>query len=202
MIALIDYGIGNLHSVAKAIQKAGGQVVVTGNAEVILSAQKVVLPGVGAFGDGMRVLQERGLVAPLHELAARGTPLLGICLGMQLMFESSAELGDHPGLGLLPGRVLHFPPSDLKVPQTGWNQLSFPQENPLTRGLEAGCYAYFNHSYYCAAANVEDVIAVTDYGIDYPSMVARGNLYGAQFHPEKSQGVGLTILRNFVEVCA
>ncbi len=201
MIVLVDYGIGNLHSVEKALQKAGAEVVVSGQPEVILAADKVVLPGVGAFADGMRTLEAYSLVAPIRELCARGTPLLGICLGMQLLFESSEELGLHPGLGLLPGKVCLFPPSELKVPQTGWNQLEFTRPNPLTAGLEANCYAYFNHSYYCAAAREQDVLATTDYGLRYPSMVANGNIYGAQFHPEKSQRVGLRILRNFVEAC-
>lgn len=201
MIALIDYGIGNLHSVEKALQKVGADVVVSGKPEVILAADKVVLPGVGAFGDGIRTLEAYHLVEPLRELCARGTPLLGICLGMQLLFESSEELGLYKGLGLLPGRVCLFPDSDLKVPQTGWNQLEFTRPNPLTAGLEKGCYAYFNHSYYCAAAREQDVLAYTEYGIRYSSMVAKDNIYGAQFHPEKSQRVGLKILQNFVEAC-
>lgn len=201
MIALVDYGIGNLHSVGKALQKAGADVVISGKPEVILAADKVVLPGVGAFGDGIRTLEAYGLVTPIRELCARGTPLLGICLGMQLLFDSSIESGLHAGLGLLPGKVFLFPNSELKVPQTGWNQLEFTGVNPLTTGLEPGCYAYFNHSYYCEAAREQDVLAYTDYGLRYPSLVACGNIYGAQFHPEKSQRVGLQILRNFIEVC-
>jgi glutamine amidotransferase len=132
------------------------------------------------------------------EVCQNGTPRLGICVGMQLLFEVSEELGEHKGLGLMPGRVRRFPESGLKVPQTGWNQLQIQGESPLLKGLAPGSYAYFNHSYYCAAAQAEDVLASTDYGLSYASVVGRGSLYGVQFHPEKSQAVGLQILRNFV----
>jgi len=201
MIALIDYGIGNLRSVEKALAAAGADVHLTDEPAQILAAEKVVLPGVGAFGDGVAGLHARGLVDVLETVVARETPFLGICVGMQLLFESSDELGQHEGLGFLPGRVTRFPTSDLKIPQTGWNQLRFEQETPLLRGLAPGSYAYFNHSYYCEAAEGSAVLASTDYGIRYASVVGRGRLYGVQFHPEKSQAVGLTMLRNFVELC-
>jgi len=201
MIALIDYGIGNLRSVEKALAAAGADVRLTDEADQILAAEKVVLPGVGAFGDGVAGLHARGLVDVLETVVARETPFLGICVGMQLLFESSDELGQHEGLGFLPGRVTRFSASDLKIPQTGWNQLLFEQENPLLQGLAPGSYAYFNHSYYCQAAEGDDVLASTNYGIHYASVVGRGRLYGVQFHPEKSQAVGLTMLRNFVELC-
>lgn len=198
-IALIDYGIGNLRSVEKALQAVGGQVYLAEDPAVILQADKVVLPGVGAFGDGMTGLQQRDFVEVIHEIATRGTPLLGICLGMQLLFETSDEMGVHQGLGLLQGQVKRFPQTELKVPQTGWNQLWIERDSPLLVGVESGSYAYFNHSYYCTVTEEADLIASTKYGLRYASVVGRGQLYGVQFHPEKSQAVGLQILRNFVE---
>jgi glutamine amidotransferase len=201
MIALVDYGIGNLRSVQKALSAVGVEVVLTDIPDQILSADKVVLPGVGAFGDGMTGLKERNLVGVLESIFSQGTPMLGICLGMQILFKTSSERGEHSGLGFLPGRVRAFEDPGLKVPQIGWNQVLPQKDNPLLKGLPAGSYAYFNHGYYCAAANQSDVLATTDYGLDYASVVGRGNLYGVQFHPEKSQAVGLQILRNFVEFC-
>jgi glutamine amidotransferase len=203
-IALIDYGIGNLRSVQKALEYVGAprgiRVDLPHDPDQILRADKVVLPGVGAFGDGMRGLQERGMDHVLCEIVARGTPLLGICLGMQLFFESSQE-ADISGLGFLPGSVLRFPSKGLKVPQTGWNQIHPEQDTPLLRDLPPGNYAYFNHSYYCAPAEENDWLASTEYGLRYASVVGRGTLYGVQFHPEKSQAVGLQILCNFLEYC-
>ena len=203
MIALIDYGIGNLRSVEKALSAAGAQVLLTEDPERILAAEKVVLPGVGAFGDGMAGLRQRGLLPVVQAVVARGTPLLGICVGMQLLFEAGEEMGEHAGLGLLPGRVRRFAPTShaeaLKVPQTGWNQLWPVGEHVLLAGLPSGSYAYFNHSYYCDASQPGDVLAFTRYGLRYASVVGRGRLYGVQFHPEKSQAMGLQILRNFVE---
>ncbi|MDW8326691.1 MAG: imidazole glycerol phosphate synthase subunit HisH [Anaerolineales bacterium] len=205
MIVLIDYGIGNLRSVQKALEHVGARVALTDDPAVILAAEKVVLPGVGAFGDGMKGLRARGLAEAVREVAARGTPLLGICLGMQVLFEASEERGEHEGLGLLSGRVRRFsfssspsPISHLKVPHTGWNQIQPCADSPLLRGLPRGAYAYFNHSYYCEAQPA-DTLAITDYGGPYPSIVGRGRVYGIQFHPEKSQQVGLLLLKNFVE---
>ncbi|MBI3362303.1 MAG: imidazole glycerol phosphate synthase subunit HisH [Chloroflexi bacterium] len=198
MIALIDYGIGNLRSVQKALEYVGAEVRLTVDPAVMRAADKVVLPGVGAFGDGMKGLRARGLVDAVREIAARGTPLLGICVGMQVLFDSSEEMGQHPGLGILPGRVKRFAVKSLKVPQTGWNQIEPRVEHPLFHRLPPGAYAYFNHGYYCAA-RPEDTLATTDYGGAYPSVVGRGRVYGIQFHPEKSQSVGLLLLRNFVE---
>jgi glutamine amidotransferase len=206
-IALVDYGIGNLRSVFKAVKAAGGDVFLTESGDEILAAEKVILPGVGAFGDGMAGLEARGLVPVVHEVVRRGTPLLGICVGMQLLFEVGEEMGMYPGLGILPGRVVRFPQAEmtgLKIPQTGWNALHRAiTEHPglatdLLAGLPEGSYAYFNHSYYCAVGESDDVLAWTDYGLRYASVVGRGNVFGVQFHPEKSQAVGLTILRNFV----
>jgi len=201
MIALIDYGVGNLRSVEKALEAVGADVRLTSQPEAILAAEKVVLPGVGAFGDGMAGLLERNLVETVQSVTERGTPLLGICLGMQLLFESSDELGHHPGLGLLPGCVQRFPEEGQKIPQTGWNQLIIQAESPLLAGINTDDYAYFNHGYYCQPANSQDILATTEYILEYASVVTRGRLFGAQFHPEKSQSVGLAILRNFVERC-
>jgi glutamine amidotransferase len=203
VIALIDYGIGNLRSVQKALEHVGAEVRLTEDARVIVAADKVVLPGVGAFGDGMKGLRERGLVEVVRKVAMRGTPLLGICVGMQVLFEVGEEMGEHEGLGILPGRVKQFQISDfgsqnLKIPQTGWNQIEPQKDSPLFAGLPRGSYAYFNHGYYCAA-RPEDTLAITDYGGAYPSVVGRGRVYGIQFHPEKSQRVGLLLLKNFVE---
>jgi imidazole glycerol-phosphate synthase subunit HisH len=201
MIALVDYGIGNLRSVEKALASVGADVQLTSDPQVILSARQVVLPGVGAFGDGMVGLRQRGLEPAIREVASLGKPLLGICLGMQLFFERSDERGQHTGLGLLAGLVRRFPEGGWKVPQTGWNQLTILQDTPLLAGLSSGEYAYFNHSYYCEPAEPGDMLASTEYGLTYASVIGRGNLYGVQFHPEKSQELGLMILRNFVERC-
>jgi glutamine amidotransferase len=199
MIALIDYGIGNLRSVEKALESVGADVQLTADPDKILAADKVVLPGVGAFGDGMAGLKKLKLIKPLRQVVDNKVPLLGICLGMQLLFETSDELGSYEGLGFLPGRVRRFPPSSLKIPQTGWNQIIAQQETPLLHGLEPGSYAYFNHSYYCDPADENHVLATTEYGIEYASVIGQGPLVGVQFHPEKSQSVGLLMLKNFVE---
>lgn len=199
MIALIDYGIGNLRSVEKALAAVGAYVQLTTEPEVIRAADKVVLPGVGAFGDGMAGLRQRGLEAVIETVFQEGKALLGICLGMQLLFEVSYELGEHRGLGLLPGEVRKFERGDLKVPQTGWNQVRAEKDSPLLASLAPNSYAYFNHSYFCEPADREDILASSEYGVRYAAVVGRGRLYGVQFHPEKSQAVGLQILRNFVE---
>jgi len=198
-IALIDYGIGNLRSVQKALEHVGAAVSLTEDPKVIIAAAKVVLCGVGAFGDGMKGMRERGLVDVVKEVVRVETPLLGICVGMQLLFEESEEMGRHEGLGILPGTVKRFPITELKVPHTGWNEIVPKKPSPLFEHLPPNSFAYFNHSYYCAAAP-DDTLAVTDYGFDYSSIVGRGKIYGIQCHPEKSQAVGLTLLKNFVEL--
>jgi len=198
-ITLIDAGTGNLRSVYKALECAGAQVTLTDAADEVRRTTNVVLPGVGAFGDFMIGLRAKGLDEAVHEVLRRGVLLLGICVGMQALFDFSEEMGVHAGLALLRGRVLHFPPlQDLKVPQTGWNQIWERRESPLLARLPRGAYVYFNHSYYCAAQEEDDVVAATDYGLDYASVVQRDNLFGVQFHPEKSQQVGLQILANFI----
>ena len=200
MIAVINYGVGNLHSVQKAIAYVGGDVVVTDDAQEILGADKVVFPGVGAFADGMEGLRSRNLVQVVKDAARQGKLLLGICLGMQLLFEISEEQGCHQGLGLLPGKVVFFRETDIKVPQIGWNQVQVESDSPLLKSIETGDYYYFNHSYYCVPDDERDVFLVTTYGTRFASAVGRDNIFGVQFHPEKSQKTGLQLLKNFVEL--
>lgn len=196
MIAIVDYGIGNLGSVTKAFRHVGAQTVLSGDPAVLRAAEALVLPGDGAFGATMDEVRSRGLVEVLLESAAAGTPLLGICIGMQLLFEESEEHGRHAGLGLLPGRVRRLT-GDLPVPHMGWNRLHRRRAHALLGGIADGAHVYFVHSYYCDAAR-EDVVATSDYGLEFPAIVGRGNVLGVQFHPEKSQGVGLEMVRNFV----
>jgi imidazole glycerol-phosphate synthase subunit HisH len=198
---LIDAGTGNLHSVHNALQTLGFNVYLTADPADLAHAGRVILPGVGAFGSFIQGLNERGLIEPLQAACKRGDPLFGICVGMQALFELSEELGEHPGLGLLAGRVVRFPEfEDLKVPHTGWNQLWFAEDAPLFQGLKPGAYAYFNHSYYCSSSNPVDCAARTDYGLEFASAVKHDNLYGVQFHPEKSQRVGQKVLENFFKI--
>ena len=199
-VTLIDAGTGNLRSVQKALEAVGAAVERTDDPRRVLSAKRVVLPGVGAFGDFMSGLRARGLEDPVREIAGRGIPLLGICVGMQALFETGEEMGTHAGLGLLRGKVVRFQESlSLKIPHTGWNQVEIQQESALFNGLTSGTYVYFNHSYYCQAEAASDVIGSTDYGLRYACVVQRDNLAGVQFHPEKSQASGLRILQNFLE---
>lgn len=198
---LIDAGTGNLHSVHNALLALGFNVRVSSDPLDLNIPGRVILPGVGAFGSFMLGLRERGLIEPLQAACRRGDPLFGICVGMQALFELSNELGEHPGLALLPGQVIRFPVfTDRKVPHTGWNQLWFAPGSALFRGLPAGAYAYFNHSYYCANQDLSDCAARTDYGVEFTSAVQRGSLVGVQFHPEKSQRVGQKVLENFFKI--
>jgi imidazole glycerol-phosphate synthase subunit HisH len=198
-VVLIDAGTGNLRSVQKALEAVGAEVICTSEPQRVLAGRRVVLPGVGAFGDFMAGLRARGMQDAVKVIAGRGVPLLGICVGMQSLFEVGEEMAEYAGLGLLPGRVVRFEESlPVKVPHTGWNQLEVREDAPLFRGIPSGSYVYFNHSFYCRAGNPADVTATTEYGLQYACAVQRENLFGVQFHPEKSQAVGLQILRNFL----
>jgi len=202
MIAIVDYGVGNLFSLKSSLAAIGAEALVTGDAEAIRAADKIILPGVGAFGDAADKLRETGLDVVLKEAAAAGTPLMGICLGMQLLFEESEEFGLHKGLGLIPGRVVPIGdviPENLKIPHMGWNALIFKGgKDPLFRHLEEGDCVYFVHSFY-AAECAESTIATAEYGAELTAAVRRGNVCGCQFHPEKSGSVGLKLLRAFCE---
>jgi glutamine amidotransferase len=199
VIGIVDYGIGNLGSVTKAFRHVGAETVLSGDPARLLEADALVLPGDGAFGATMEEVRRRGLLPVLAEAARRGTPLLGICIGMQLLFEESEEHGRHAGLGLLPGRVRRFETA-LPVPHMGWNALRRVRDHPLLTGMEDGAYVYFVHSYYCdAGAGV--VLASSDYGREFAAVVGRDNIVGVQFHPEKSQAVGLRMIGEWVRHC-
>jgi imidazole glycerol-phosphate synthase subunit HisH len=200
IIAVADYGIGNLGSVTKAFRAAGAEVVLTGEPDVLRRADAVVLPGDGAFGATMDEVTRHGLLPVLRETVEAGKPLLGICIGMQLLFEESEEHGRHRGLGFLPGRVRRFD-EGLPVPHMGWNRLRRRRAHPLLDGVSDGAHVYFVHSYYCDAPD-EVVIASSDYGRDFAAVVGRGNVLGVQFHPEKSQGVGRRMVASFVRSLA
>ena len=201
MVAIIDYDAGNIRSVEKAVTLLGYEAVVTREQEMILSANHIILPGVGAFGDAMNKLEKYGLVNVIHEAVERKIPFLGICLGLQLLFESSEEAPGVKGLGLLPGRILRIPEkANLKIPHIGWNSLQFPHQGRLFQGITEGAYVYFVHSYYLEAREPEIVKAATEYGTLIHASVERDNLFACQFHPEKSSEVGLKILQNFLEI--
>jgi len=198
MIAIADYGIGNLGSVTKAFRRAGAEVLLTGDPDALRRADALVLPGDGAFAATMAEVERRGLVPVLREAVLAGKPLLGICIGMQLLFEESEEHGRHRGLGFLPGRVRRFE-GELPVPHMGWNALRARRAHPLVDAVPDGSYVYFVHSYYCDAP--EDVVlASSDYGREFAAVVGRGAVLGVQFHPEKSQEVGLRMVESFVGI--
>ncbi len=202
MIAIIDYDMGNLRSVEKALDKVGcAEAVITSDSAVIGRAEKLILPGVGAFGDAMSALADRDLIDAIKTAIGTGKPTLGICLGMQLLFDVSHEGGEHRGLGILRGSVVPFDlPRPFKVPHMGWNSLDYHTPSPLFAGVPAGEYFYFVHGYCCRPSDESIVAATTDYGGPICASVAKGNLFAAQFHPEKSQGVGLAVLKNFAEL--
>jgi glutamine amidotransferase len=201
MIAIIDYQMGNLRSVQKGFEKVGHQAVVTADPAVLSRADKVVLPGVGAFGDAIAELRRRHLVEPIRQAIDSGKPFLGICLGLQLLFETGYEGGRHEGLGVLAGECVRFNlPHEFKVPHMGWNGLQIRSKAPILAGLKDGTHMYFVHSYYVVPTEPAVIATETDYGGNFCSMIWRDNLYATQFHPEKSQSDGLQILKNFAEI--
>lgn len=201
MIAIIDYGAGNLQSVKKAFDFIGAESVITNDPKVILSADRILLPGVGSFGDAMDSMRKNGLVETVKECALSGKPFLGICLGLQLLFEESEESPGVKGLGIFKGKIKKFS-SDmgLKIPHIGWNSLEIKQKNTLFKDIPENSYVYFVHSYYLHAEDENEIATVTNYGIDFHSAVGKNNVFATQFHPEKSGDVGLQILRNFASM--
>lgn len=206
MIAIIDYGMGNLRSVQKGFEKIGAEALVTADPRVVCEADRVVLPGVGAFRDCMHNLETGGFIEPIRRIIAEGRPFLGICVGMQMLFTDSVEFGLHRGLDIIPGHVLRFPEhmqegsETLKVPQMGWNQLHFTQRPPVFDGVAEGANVYFVHSYYVKPDNDAVIATTTDYGFEFCSSVWQDNIIATQFHPEKSQDIGLQILKNFAHM--
>ena len=221
MLCIIDYGIGNLRSIEKALEAVGADVIRSDKPEDIARADRVVLPGVGAFGACADEIQKRDLIPSIKQAVASGKPFLGVCVGMQLLFDVSEEMGLHDGLGILPGRIVRFqrsyanvmatagdledepasgPTKGLKIPHMGWNIASPTRNSPLLEGLKSPAYFYFVHSFHAVAGNPSDILAATHYGTDFPSIVQRNNVFGVQFHPEKSHDNGLLVLKNFVEL--
>ena len=202
MVAIVDYGVGNLFSLKSSLDAIGAEAVVTADPEILAKADRIILPGVGAFEDAARQLRDTGLDTVVKDLARKGKPLMGICLGMQMLFEKSYEFGEHEGLGLIPGAVKSIRdviPGDYKIPHIGWNALRFRRETPLFRHISEGDCVYFVHSFYAADCE-ESVLADTEYGAYLTAAVAKGNVMGCQFHPEKSGNVGLAILKAFTEM--
>ena len=201
MIAIIDYDAGNIKSVEKALHYLGEETTVTRDPQTLLNADKVILPGVGSFGQAMENLHTYGLVPVIHEIVEKKTPFLGICLGLQLLFESSEETPGVEGLGILKGKIVKIPPAPgLKIPHMGWNSLHFQNNGRLFQGIPEQTYVYFVHSYYVECDDSCDVIATTEYGRKFASAIARDNIYGVQFHPEKSHKYGMNLLKNFAEL--
>lgn len=201
MIAIVDYDAGNIKSVEKALQFLGEEPIVTREKETLLQADKVIVPGVGAFGDAMEKMHQYGLVEVLREIAGKGTPILGICLGLQLFFESSEETPGVEGLGLLLGKIVRIPDKEgFKIPHMGWNSIRINPASRLLKGIEKGAYVYFVHSYYLQAENEADVAATTDYVVNIHAAAEHDNIFATQFHPEKSGEIGLQILKNFIEL--
>lgn len=206
-ITMIDYGASNIRSAQKAFEAVGASVELTADPDIVLGARKLVLPGVGAFGAGIHALRERDLDSAVKTAVANGIPLLGICLGMQFLFEESDEMGQHEGLGLIPGHVTRFNfvgeenlDGSYKVPHMGWNQIEYDHAHPLLKDVPSGSHTYFVHSYYCVPTHKEDIVAITQYGLQFTSIVSRDNVHGIQFHPEKSQKRGLQLIKNYLEM--
>ena len=202
MVAIVDYGVGNLFSLECSLNAIGAEVVVTADPEILKAADQIILPGVGAFEDAAKKLRSTGLDVVLKDLAAVGKPLLGICLGMQMLFEKSYEYGEHQGLGLIPGQVVPMEgviPAELKIPHIGWNALKFTKNSPLFSQIKDGDCVYFVHSYYATGCDAH-LIATAEYGAELTAAVAKGNVFGCQFHPEKSGTVGLNILKAFTQL--
>lgn len=202
LITMIDYGASNIRSAQKAFEFVGAEVRLTDDPDTVRTAEKIVLPGVGAFGAGMDRIRSKNLHFALKEAVENGTPLLGICLGMQFLFDGSNEMGKYDGLGLIKGQVTRFnlAEEELKVPHMGWNQIIHDETHPLLRKVPTGAHTYFVHSYYCAPEETNTIIAHTEYGDSFPSIVGQGHVFGIQFHPEKSQKRGLQILENYVNL--
>jgi glutamine amidotransferase len=199
LITIIDYGAGNLFSVRKAIEYFDVDVAISDNSEDILNAEGLVLPGVGAFGWGMKLLEEKRLCEPIREAVDKGVPLLGVCLGLQLLFEESEESPEVSGLGLIRGRVKRLP-NDLPLPHIGWNQVKIIKETRIFKGISQNSFFYFVHSYYGEPLDRDSVCGITEYGIEFPSVICKENIFAVQFHPEKSSSEGLKIYKNFLEV--
>ena len=199
MITIVDYHLNNLRSLENTLRRLGHDTCVTSEAEDVRAAEKLILPGVGAFGDAMRNLYELGLAELIIQKVSEGTPMLGVCLGMQLLFGESEEFGRHSGLGLLSGKIQRIP-EGVHIPHMGWNQLHRKRADPVLEGIDEGSFVYFVHSYYASSEDRDLVIATTDYGIDVPAVVGAGNVWATQFHPEKSQRVGERILDNFARL--
>lgn len=199
MINIVDYGMGNLRSVQKALHKLGFEAQITSNPADLFDSQGIILPGVGAFKEAVCNLHSKGLINPITKAVRKGTPLLGICLGMQMFMSYSEENGVHEGLDFFPGKVQRFS-RNLIVPHMGWNQLLLTTDHPLIKGIKSGDFLYFVHSYYVLPQDDDAVVALTEYGVQFPSIIARGNIMGIQFHPEKSSFLGLKILQNYGEM--
>jgi glutamine amidotransferase len=204
MLAVVDYGAGNLRSVLHALNHLeADNIRVVQNPRDLKGARQIILPGVGAFGAGMQQLQKQDLVKPLQDAAAAGIPFMGVCVGMQFLFDQSDEMGIHEGLGIVPGYVTRFPMMPgYKVPHMGWNEVRACRTSPLMEYVQAGSYGYFVHSYHCVPSDADSVVAIAEYGIPITAIVQRDNIYGVQFHPEKSQTMGLQIYANFLKVTA
>jgi len=197
MIAIIDYNVGNLHNLKNALDYQNVPNAIVTTAEEVARAERIILPSVGAFWPAMEHLKKAGLEQVVRDKVRAGVPFLGVCVGMQLLFDEGEEDGIHPGLGFVPGRVVRFSASGLKVPQIGWNQVQLQRNDPLLEGIPDGSYFYFVHSYHARLDRAQDALGITEYGEEFPAIVRRGNVWGAQFHPEKSQDAGLRLLKNF-----